>query len=157
MAEMRILLSRSWAIRLAVVFLLVAGSVYLVSADGPDFTTQEKAYYADANLVAFVRPGLAFKIVSAQVVTDGTISARFTVTDPKGLPLDRDGVYTPGVVSTSFIAAYIPKGKTQYVSYTTRPSTAANGNGVTEIQAGADSGGTYATAAGGKNGYCACI
>jgi len=153
MAEMRTRLSRSWAIRLAVVFLLVAGSVYLVSADGPDFTTDQKAYYADANLVAFVRPGLAFKIVSAQVATDGTISARFTVTDPKGLPLDRDGVFTPGVVSTSFIAAYIPKGKTQYVSYTTRPSTAANGNGVTEIQAGADSGGTYAKNADGDYTY----
>src|SRR5512140_2522189 len=120
MAEMRKLLSKSWAIRLAVVFLLVAGSVYLVSADGPDFTTDQKAFYADADLVAFVRPGPGFKIVSAQIAGDGTISVRFTMTDPKGLPLDRGGVFTPGPVSTGVIAAYMPKGKTQYGSYTTR-------------------------------------
>ncbi len=51
----------------------------------------EKAYYADANLVAFVRPGLVFKISRRTVATDGTVKVRYTITDPKGLPLDRDG------------------------------------------------------------------
>jgi OmcA/MtrC family decaheme c-type cytochrome len=150
---MRIPLLKSWAVRIGLLVALLAGSVYLVSADGPDFSIVEKAYYANAYLMSFVRPGLTLKIVSAQIGADGTISARFTATDPKGLPLDRDGVYTPGPVSTSFVAAYIPKGKTQYVSYTTRPSTAANGNGVTLIQAGADSGGTYTKNADGDYTY----
>jgi OmcA/MtrC family decaheme c-type cytochrome len=138
----RILLSRIWSVRLGAVLLLVAGSVYLVSADGPDFTAQDKAYYADANLVAFVRPGLVFKILSAEIGADGTIKTRFTINDPQGLPLDRDGVYTPGTVGTSFIAAYIPKGKTQYVSYTTRTQVSPI-TGVSAKQAGTDSGGTY--------------
>ena len=149
---MRTLLSKSWAIRLAVVFLLVAGSVYLVSADGPEFTTDQKAFYADADLVAFVRPGLGLKIVSAQVAVDGTISVRFTVSDPKGLPLDREGIYTPGAVSTSFVAAYIPKGKTQYVSYTTRTQVSPITN-VSAVQAGSDSGGTYVKNADGDYTY----
>jgi OmcA/MtrC family decaheme c-type cytochrome len=150
---MRIPSSKSWAVGIGLLVALLAGSVYLVSADGPEFSITEKAAYANAYLVSFVRPGLTFKIVSAQIAADGTISARFTVTDPKGAPLDRDGVYTPGAVSSSFIAAYIPKGKTQYVAYTTRSSTASNGNGVTVTQAGADSGGTYTKNADGDYTY----
>jgi hypothetical protein len=147
------LLSRKWGIRLAALLLLVSGSVYLVSADGPDFTEQQKEYYADANLVAFVRPGLAFKIVSVTVGTDGTVKARFQVTDPKGLPLDRDGVYTPGAVSSSFILARIPKGQTQYLSYTTRTQTSPI-TGVSAVQAGADSpAGTYEKVADGEYIY----
>jgi hypothetical protein len=131
-----------WGIRLAAVFLVLAGAVYLVSADRPAFTEQDKAYYADANLVAFVRPGLAFKITAVTVASDGTVKARFTITDPKGLPLDRDGVYTPGAVSTSFILARIPAGQKQYVAYTTRTQTSPI-TGVSAVQAGTDSGGTY--------------
>ena len=150
---MRIPFLKSWAVRIGLLVALLAGSVYLVSADGPDFSIVEKASYLDAYVQAFALPGLTFKIVSAQIAADGTISARFTITDPGGRPLDRDGFYTPAKVSSSFIAAYIPKGKTQYVAYTTRPSTAANGNGVTVIQAGADSGGTYTTNAIGDYTY----
>jgi OmcA/MtrC family decaheme c-type cytochrome len=131
-----------WGIRLAAVCLVLAGAFYLVSADRPAFTVMDKAYYADANLVAFVRPGLAFKITSVTVASDGTVKARFTITDPRGLPLDREGVYTPGTVSTSFILARIPAGEKQYVAYTTRTQTSPI-TGVSAVQAGADSGGTY--------------
>src|SRR4051794_8631420 len=68
----------------------------------------QKAFYADAKLVAFVRPGLVIKITSAQVAQGGAITVAFTVTDPKGAPLDRTGIATPGAISLNFIAAYIP-------------------------------------------------
>jgi OmcA/MtrC family decaheme c-type cytochrome len=138
---MRIGLSRNWTVSLGLIAGLLLASLYLVSADGPEYTTDQLAYYADAAQVAFVRPGLVLKIISATVASDGTVAARYTVTDPQGLPLDRNGVYTPGTVGRSFVLAYIPKGKTQYVAYTTRSQTSPI-TGVTAIQAGTDSGGT---------------
>src|SRR5674476_453800 len=93
--EMRIGLSRKWTVRLGLLAGLLLASLYLVSADGPEYTSDQKEFYADAAQVAFVRPGLLFKIVSATIASDGTVQARYTVTDPKGLPLDRLGVYTP--------------------------------------------------------------
>ncbi len=139
---MRIGLSRNWTVRLGLLAGLLLASLYLVSADGPEYTSDQKEFYADAAQVAFVRPGLVLKIVSATIASDGTVQARYTVKDPQGLPLDRLGVYTPGTVGGSFILASIPKGKTQYVSYTTRTATSPI-TGVTAIQAGADSGGTF--------------
>ena len=49
---------------------------------------------------------------------------------------------TPGVVSTSFVGARIPKDESQYVAYTTRTQTSPI-TGVSAIQAGTDSGGAY--------------
>ncbi|MCX6623554.1 MAG: hypothetical protein NTY38_21310 [Acidobacteria bacterium] len=110
------------------------------SAPTSGLTTHDKAYYSAA--INFVRPGLILKVDRAEIAADGTIRAWLRITDPKSQPLDRLGVTTPGTVSASLVAAYIPKGETQYVSYTTRspisPITA-----VTAIQAGADSGGTW--------------
>src|SRR5450759_1818720 len=85
-------------------------------APNPGYTKHEKAAYMDASLVNFIRPGVKVKIVSAAIAKDGTITARVTITDPKGLALDRNGITTPGPVSMSLIAAYIPAGKTQYLS-----------------------------------------
>src|SRR5581483_9407940 len=109
-------------------------------------------YFADANVINFVRPGLVFKATTASIAADGTITARVLVTDPQGLPLDRDGINTPGPVSISFIAANIPKGQRQYVSYTTRVQTSP----ITKqsaTQAGADSGGTFVKNADGDYTY----
>ena len=103
---------------------LVTSSVLLMSAPKKTaFTPHDKAYYASEATVNFVRPGLVFTIISANIATDGTISVDFKMTDPKGLGLDRDGINTPGAVSTSFIATYIPKGQAQFYSYTTRTQT----------------------------------
>ncbi len=121
---------------------LLAGSVALVSAPTPTFSKHQKAFYADPSVVAFVRPGLLTKIESASIAGDGTITAKFMVTDPKGLPLDRTGVFTPGAVSTSFIAAFINKGDEQYTAYTTRTQKSPI-TGNSAIQGGTDSGGTY--------------
>src|SRR5436190_1230655 len=73
----------------------------------------------DSNAIAYIRPGITVKVVSAGVAQDGTITARVKIADPKGVPLDMDGVNTAGPVAIRFIAAYIPAGQKQYVAYTT--------------------------------------
>ncbi len=107
---------------------VLIGAAALVSAPKSSLTKKDKAYYADPNLVNFVRPGLVVKVLSADIATDGTVKARVKFTDLKGLGLDKDGIQTPGLISNgnpSAIVAYIPKGQTQYVSYTTRTQTSA--------------------------------
>jgi len=139
---------------LGLLFALVVlvGSIALVSAPGPIYTASNKEFYADPNLINFVRPGLVMKITAAEIAADGTIKAKVKLTDPKGLGLDRLGVTTPGAVSVSFVVAYIPKGKTQYVSYTTRAVTSPI-TGNTATQAAADSGGTWETTGDGEYTY----
>src|SRR5271170_5348110 len=87
------------------------------------YSPREKAFYADAAVVDFVRPGLAITINSASISSAGVISVTYTLADPEGLPLDAAGVNTPGVVSLAYVAAYIPKGQEQYVAYTTSQAT----------------------------------
>jgi OmcA/MtrC family decaheme c-type cytochrome len=134
---------------------LVVGSVALFSAPKSPFTRHDKAYYLDAAQANFIRPGLVITVKSVKIATDGTVTTDFTVADPKGFPLDRDGVLTPGPVSTSFILAYIPAGQTQYVSYTTRleNDTIPNPVAPNATQATTDSGGVYAKVTDGEYTY----
>lgn len=138
--------------RTLLIVTVLAGAICLQSEGSYSFSKHDKAYYADANVIAFLRPGLVFKISNASIAQDGTISARVLVTDPQGLPLDRTGVDTPGVITMSFIAATIPNGQKQYTAYTTRVSTATSG-GATATQAAADSGGTVTANADGDYTY----
>ena len=124
-------------------------------APNAGYSVHEKAAYLDQHLVNFIRPGVKVKIVSAAIAKDGTITARVNITDPKGLPLDRDGITTPGPVSMSLIAAYIPAGQKQYFSYTTttlKASQPGNTN-APQIQAANDSGGTWTKNADGDYTY----
>jgi OmcA/MtrC family decaheme c-type cytochrome len=104
---------------------------------------------------ALGKTGIVVKIQSAAVAKDGTITVRATLVDADGLPLDRLGVASKGPVSMSFIAAYIPAGQTQYVSYTTtvnKPTIPGNTN-PPQTQAANDSGGTFTTNAIGDYTY----
>jgi OmcA/MtrC family decaheme c-type cytochrome len=123
--------------------LVCLAAIPLVAQVKEGYTPQQKAYYMDANTVNYIRPGIVVKVVSAAVASDGTITARVTITDPKGIPLDRNGVSTPGPVSWQFIAAYIPGGSKQYVAYTTSLAKATLNNNPSQLQAGRDSGGTF--------------
>ncbi len=122
-----------------------------LTAQKAGWTRHDLAFYLDPSLVDFVRPGLVVKITSTGI-QDSRITVRFKITDPKGLPLDRDGVSTPGAVSTRFVAAYIPQGEKQYRAYTTTLQVSPTTKQSAE-QAAADSGGIYAKVADGEYTY----
>jgi OmcA/MtrC family decaheme c-type cytochrome len=103
------------------------------------FTRQEKAFFADPNVVNFVRPGLVLKITAATIATDGTISIAYTISDPQGLALDIAGVTTPGAVTLNFVASYIPAGGSDYIPITQRAATGPVSG--TVRQPGTDAGG----------------
>ena len=132
-------------LRLVAVMTIIAITVMTAgSRSNSAFSPHEKAFYADAAAINFVRPGLVMKVLSASIASDGTITANLSITDPMGVPLDRLGVTTPGPVSVSCVAANIPQGQTQYTAYTTRVQKSPITN-VSATQAGTDSGGTWTT------------
>jgi OmcA/MtrC family decaheme c-type cytochrome len=91
------------------------------------------------------KTGVVVKIQSAAIAKDGTITVRATIVDSDGFPLDRLGVASKGPVSMSFIAASIPAGQSQYVSYSTTVAKATLNTNPSQIQAANDSGGAFAT------------
>jgi OmcA/MtrC family decaheme c-type cytochrome len=115
-----------------------------------DFAATAKLNGSTASLG---KTGVVVKIQSAAIAKDGTITVRATIVDEDGLPLDRLGVTTKGPVSLSFIAAYIPAGKSQYTSYTTTVDASGTNNNPSQTQAGLDSGGTFVTNAIGDYTY----
>ena len=119
---------------------LVAGlAVSLLSDPRSPYSPHEKAFFLDRATVEFVRPGLVITINSAQVAADGTITTVYTITDPKGLPLDAAGITTPGTLTFGYVAAFIPQTQEEYTAYTTRVATGAAV--ASTNQPGADSGG----------------
>ncbi len=139
-------------IRIFLIVTVLASAIGLQSAAKSSFTKRDRAFFAKPEVINFVRPGLVFKIQSASIASDGTITAHVLVQDPQGLPLDRLGVDTPGAITMSFIAATIPNGQTQYTAYTTRVSKATQGS-ATATQAAADSGGSFTANADGDYTY----
>ncbi len=151
MGQLRRLFRSAPVIIIVILATLLLAEVGSIAAQKAGWTPHDLAYYLDQNLVNFVRPGLVVKITAASI-QDSKITVSFKLTDPKGLPLDREGVFTPGTVSTSFIAAYIPKSDKVYTAYTTRLQTSPITN-KSAVQAGTDSGGTYAKVADGEYTY----
>lgn len=140
---------------IVLVTLVLVGAAGLFSTETPPYTERDKAFYMDEAMVNFVRPGLVFSITGHEIGTDGTVKVRFKLTDPRGLPLDRLGIVTPGNVSTSFMITKIPKGGQHHESYTTRSRTSniPPTVGVQSLQAAADSGGSYREIAVGEYEY----
>uniref|UniRef100_Q01WI6 Outer membrane cytochrome MtrC/MtrF-like domain-containing protein n=1 Tax=Solibacter usitatus (strain Ellin6076) TaxID=234267 RepID=Q01WI6_SOLUE len=137
-----------WRGALALTF--VGAASLFCSSERPGFTPHDKAYHAAESLVNFVRPGLVIKISRGSLAADGAMQVQFSVTDPKGLPLDLNGVTTPGTIATSYVAAYIPAGQIEYISLIARPATGAAG---TANQPAADRGGTLVKTADGQYTY----
>ena len=137
------------------ILVVIAISVLTAGSKSTSLTKHDKAYYADANTINFVRPGLDMTVYGGGIASDGTVTAKVKIADPKGLPLDRDGITTPGAVSISCMIAVIPNGGSQYTAYTTRvkTSTYAPTAGKTATQAATDSGGTWAKNADGDYTY----
>src|SRR5258706_743859 len=109
--------------------LLAVIALCLTGADRKPYGPHEKAFYAEATTVDFVRPGLTITVNSAQIASDGTITVVYTLTDPAGLPLDASGVTTPGPVTVNYVAAALSSSNdyTTYTTYTTRVQTGAAG------------------------------
>ena len=125
--------------RVLTVSLLLASAVLSSPTTPP--RVKDKAYFASPDLVAFVRPGLVVNIFGATIGSDGTITVSFTATDPQGLPLDLTGLTTPGAVTASFVASYIPNGSSNWIALTTAIQTSPiNGNSAN--QPAPDRGGT---------------
>ena len=122
----------------------LGGALTLTGDSRPAFNRHQKAYYLAQEQALFVRPGILFKITAAQIATDGTISATFQITDPKGLPLDLNGVTTPGPVKVGMTLATIYNDgvSEQYASHITQTVTDPK-TGNTATQATLDSGGTF--------------
>ena len=128
-------LSRS-LLGLSLITILVAAS----AADRPAKTNRNYNPDFQASGFPFVTTGAVLKFKSASIATDGTITTRFTITDSKGAGVDVNGVYSPGTTTLRFVAAYIPKGASQYVAYTTTVDKALNSK-PPQTQAGTDTGG----------------
>lgn len=152
---MRLHLSSGGWMRWALVGSVLVASTALLSTTKPPFTAQDKAFYADEATINFVRPGLVFTILDANIAADGTVKVHFKLTDPKGVALEREGINTPGAISTSFILAKIPGDNKFYEDYNTRvkTSTFPATVGKKSRQASSDTGGTYAKNADGEYTY----
>lgn len=70
------------------------------------------------------RPGLNVQILDATIPEDTRQPVvTFRITDERGMPLDKDGILTEGVVRLRFIIARIKPGEDQYTAYTVRQQT----------------------------------
>jgi OmcA/MtrC family decaheme c-type cytochrome len=132
---------------------LAAALVAPLAAQKTGTGQKPRLSFMDQNAIAYIRPGITVKVVSAAVAQDGTITARAKIADPKGIPLDIDGINTAGPVTLRFIAAYIPAGQKQYMAYTTAVLKATLNTNPPQIQAATDSGGTLAKNAEGDYTY----
>lgn len=86
----------SVAIRIALVVAVVTGAMTIMATPKRPSSSRVKAFYLSPSDELFIRPGVVVKITSAQIGSDGTITAQFTLADSAGSPLDINGVSTPG-------------------------------------------------------------
>jgi OmcA/MtrC family decaheme c-type cytochrome len=145
-------LGKGWLGFIVLLAVTVAAADTIGSKPIKDFyTSHHRAFFLDQAALEFIRPGLTITVKSAAVANDGTITTTYSVTDPSGLPLDTAGVTTPGTISLSFLAATIPHGQEQYVSYVTKP---ASGAAIPSTnQPASDSGGTTTALGSGQYTY----
>lgn len=148
-------MTRARLIQVTCLCAVLAAGAYLIANETGPFTVNDKAHYASASAVNFVRPGLVITIMSAQIAADGTITTRVKFSDPQGLPLDRLGITTPGAISggnPGMIAAVFSAENNEFRAYTTRTQTSPITRN-SAIQAATDTGGTWQQAAEGEYTY----
>ncbi len=105
------------------------------------YSKLDKRHYLTDEQIAFIRPGLVLTVQDLSVGQDRSLTVTYKITDPKGLPLDKDGIFTPGPVNVAFTLAYIPSDQDQYVPLTVRTQTSPITN-VSAVQGTSESGGT---------------
>ena len=100
--------------------LMFASSAYVSAKSTVDdgvYTQKNKEYYLTAEETSFIRPGLVMEILDIDIPADRRPFITFSMKDPGGLPLDREGIYTPGPVDVRFMLTFIPQGEEQKVTY----------------------------------------
>lgn len=107
---------------------------------------QAEAGATDGRNAQIVGGGLVLSIDGANIAQDGTATIDFTVLDGEGKPLDREGNYTAGAVSTNFVLSWLGEdaegNSTGYTPYTLRDQTSPITN-ETASQGASDSAGSY--------------
>jgi OmcA/MtrC family decaheme c-type cytochrome len=146
----------SLKVPLAFLAAILAGALLLTSASTSPFTPHDKAFYASQKDANYVRPGLNMTIMSAAIAEDGTIRAHVKFTDPAGVPIDKDGVTTPGRISNgapSWVIAVFDTAKNEFTTYITRTQVSTIRPGESAVQATGESNGTWEKTAEGEYHY----
>lgn len=106
-----------WALLVGMACLCAATSAVAKSdaVDNGYYTTKDKEFYLTPEQLLFIRPGLEITILDVAIPADMQPEITYSITDPAGLPLDHDGVFTPGTVDMRFTLANIPMGEEQKV------------------------------------------
>ena len=103
-------LAIKWSLLVTIAFLCGATNLAAKSdaADGGFYTTQDIEFYLAPEDLFFIRPGLEIEILDVTIPADMQPEVTYTISDPGGLPLDHDGISTPGAVDMRFTLANIP-------------------------------------------------
>lgn len=86
-------------------------------AAGVGFTAADSEYYLPEQIIALFNPGVEFELLDFEIPDDNRPLVRFSLMDPTGSPLDREGIYTAGDVDVRMMLTYIPMGEENKVSY----------------------------------------
>ncbi len=106
-----------WSLLVSLACICPATNV-LAKSDAVDngyYTTKDKEFYLTPEQLLFIRPGLDIEIVDVVLPADMQLEVTYSIKDPAGLPLDHDGIYTPGTVDMRFTLTYIPMDEEQKV------------------------------------------
>jgi OmcA/MtrC family decaheme c-type cytochrome len=106
------------------------------------YSQNDLEYYLTEEELGYSRPGLHIEIVGIEIPADRYPVVEVTFVDDFGLPLDREGRYTPGDISMSFVLAWYDGDVRYYTAYTAREVTSPI-TGMTATQATSDSGGSW--------------
>jgi len=106
-----------WSLLLSIACLCSANNLAAKSeaADGGFYTTKDKEFYLTPEQLIYIRPGLDIDILDVVLPADMQLEVTYTIKDPAGLPLNHDGIATPGAVDMRFTLANIPMDEEQKV------------------------------------------
>jgi len=97
------------------------------AVDDGYYTSKDKEFYLTPEQLLFIRPGLVVEILDVVLPADMQLEVTYSIQDPSGLPLDADGVHTPGEVTMRFTLANIPMGEEQKVRLAYERTSRGNG------------------------------
>lgn len=106
------------------------------------YSPTSKEFYLAQDEFDFARPGYHIKLNSVTIGADRKPVVDVSITDDLTAPLDRNGIKTPGICTTTFVLAWYDQPSRNYTTYATRSQTSPI-TGVTAIQPTSDSGGVY--------------